>query len=109
MIDMEKMVGYCGIICSDCPVFVAALNYDNSERRRVAEIFTKQYGAEYKPTSINCDGCLSVGPRVSNYCNMREIRKSAKETHVENCAHSEAINVKNSLEYSLDIRKPKKP
>jgi len=56
---MEKMIGYCGIICSDCPVLTATQKDDDAERRRVAEIFTKQYGKEYKPEDINCDGCIS--------------------------------------------------
>lgn len=86
MIDMEKMIAYCGIICSNCPVFIAARNDDDSERQRVAEIFTKQYGTEYKPTDINCDGCLSDG-QVFSYCNMCEIRRCGKEKRVENCAY----------------------
>jgi hypothetical protein len=87
MVDMDKSIAYCGIICSDCPVFVATQNNNDSERQRVAEIFTKQYGTEYKPADINCDGCLSDGQRAFSYCNMCEIRKCGKERHVENCAY----------------------
>ena len=49
---MEKIIGYCGIICSNCPVLIATLKDDDAERQRVAEIFTKQYGKEYKPEDI---------------------------------------------------------
>jgi hypothetical protein len=84
---MEKMVGYCGITCSDCPVFIATQRNDDVERRRVAEIFTKQYGTEYKPADINCDGCPNGSPRIFSYCNVCDIRKCGKEKHVENCAH----------------------
>jgi len=83
---MEKMVGYCGIVCSDCPVLVATQKNDDAERRRVAEVFTKQYGKEYKPEDINCDGCISEGPRIFSYCNVCEIRKCGKEKGVGNCA-----------------------
>lgn len=83
---MEKMIGYCGIICSDCPVLIAAQKNDDAERKRVAEIFTKQYGKEYKPEDINCDGCTSDNPRIFSYCNVCEIRKCGKEKNVENCA-----------------------
>lgn len=84
---MEKMIGCCGIICSDCPVFVAMKKNDDEERRRVAEIFTKQYGIEYKPADINCDGCSSDSSRIFSYCNICNVRKCGKEKHVENCAH----------------------
>ncbi|PIX31581.1 hypothetical protein COZ60_03745, partial [Candidatus Bathyarchaeota archaeon CG_4_8_14_3_um_filter_42_8] len=30
---MEKMVGYCGIVCSDCPVLMATRKNDDAERR----------------------------------------------------------------------------
>ena len=84
---MEKMIGYCGIICSDCPVFTATRKNDDAERKRVAEIFTKQYGKEYKPEDINCDGCISDSPRIFSYCNVCEIRKCGREKNVKNCAH----------------------
>jgi hypothetical protein len=83
---MERMVGYCGIVCSDCPVFVAAQKNDDGERRRVAEIFTRQYGKEYRPEDINCDGCVSGSGRVFSYCNVCEIRKCGKGKSLSNCA-----------------------
>jgi hypothetical protein len=83
---MEKIVGYCGIVCSDCPVLVATQKNDDAERRRIAEVFTKQYGKEYKPEDINCDGCLSSGPRIFSYCNVCEIRKCGKGKNLSNCA-----------------------
>jgi hypothetical protein len=84
---MKKMVAYCGIICTDCPVFVVTQKNDDSQRQHLAETFTKQYATGYKPMDINCDGCLSDGSRVFSYCNKCEIRKCGKEKHVVNCAY----------------------
>jgi len=84
---MEKMIGYCGIICSDCPVLIATQKNDDAERKRVAEIFTKQYGKEYKPEDINCASCINNSFRIFSYCNVCEIRKCGREKNVENCAH----------------------
>lgn len=86
---MERIVAYCGIICSDCPTFIATKNDDDAERRRVAELWTKQYGKEYKKEDINCDGCLTGGPRIFNYCKVCEIRKCARGRDVRNCAYCE--------------------
>jgi hypothetical protein len=83
---MERIVAYCGIVCSDCPVLTATQKNDNQERQKVADMFTKQYDREYKPNDINCDGCLTDGPRIFSYCGICKIRKCAKEKKVENCA-----------------------
>ncbi len=84
---MEKIIGYCGIICSDCPVLVATQKDDDIERKQVAEMFTKQYGKEYKPQDINCDGCLSDSSRIFSYCSVCETRKCGREKKVRNCAY----------------------
>jgi hypothetical protein len=84
---MGKMIGYCGIVCSDCPVLVATRENDDSAKRRIAQVFTAQYKNEYKPSDINCDGCQSDGSKVFSYCNICEIRKCGKEKQIENCAH----------------------
>jgi predicted nucleic acid binding AN1-type Zn finger protein len=84
---MSRRVGYCGIVCSDCPVLIATKKNDDAERKRVANTFTKQYGKEYEPEDINCDGCTSNGKRIFSYCNVCKIRVCGKEKSVENCAY----------------------
>ena len=84
---MEKVIAYCGIICSDCPTFLATQKDDDEERRRVAELWTRQYGKEYRREDINCDGCLTKGPRVFSYCKICKIRGGGQEKRVENCAY----------------------
>lgn len=83
---MEKMIGYCGIICSDCPVFLAAKKNDGAERKRVAKLFTKEYGRTCKPEDIDCEGCLSNSQRVFAYCALCEIRKCGRGSKIKNCA-----------------------
>jgi hypothetical protein len=83
---MKEMVGYCGIICSNCPVYIATQTNSDSKRKQVAEMFTKQYGKEYTSNDINCDGCLSGDRRIFSFCHVCEIRKCGIEKKVENCA-----------------------
>lgn len=83
---MEHVFGFCGIICSDCPVLLATQKNDATERKRVADLFTKQYGKEYKPEDIDCDGCTSNSQRVFSYCRLCGIRKCGMEKKVKNCA-----------------------
>jgi hypothetical protein len=81
---MGRIVGCCGIVCSECPVFVASRKND-AERRRVAEIFSRQYGREYRAEEINCDGCVGDGSRIFSYCTVCEIRKCGRAKGVGNC------------------------
>ena len=87
---INGLVGFCGIICSDCPVFKATLVNDDVDRNRVAELFTKQYGKEYKLVDINCDGCISDTERIFSFCGVCGIRRCGREKVVKNCAYCAA-------------------
>jgi hypothetical protein len=83
----REVIGFCGIVCSDCPVFKATQMNDIAERKSVAELFTKQYGREYKPEDINCDGCVNDGERIFSFCSVCGIRQCGREKRVKNCAY----------------------
>ena len=108
---MEKIISCCGIVCSECPAFLATSANDDVERRKVAELWTKEYGHPVKPEDINCDGCQSRGDRVFGYTRICEIRKCAQGKSLKNCAycddyaceklsqlHERAPNLKKTLE-----------
>ena len=84
---MENIIAHCGIVCSDCPTFKATKMNSDAERKRVAELWTKQYGRPFKPEEINCDGCLTRGTRVFSYVGICEIRKCAQKRNLKNCAY----------------------
>jgi len=80
------MISYCGLICTECPAYLATVNDDDTERQRVAEMWSKQFGGDFRASDINCDGCLTGGTLFS-HCKVCEIRKCGMERDVENCAH----------------------
>ena len=84
---MVKSIAYCGLICSDCPAFLATQENDDVERKRVAELWSKTYGGSIKPEDINCDGCVSTSERVFGHCRVCEIRKCGQSKKVQNCAY----------------------
>ena len=84
---MDKMIAYCGIVCTECPAFEATQKNDDAKRKEVAESWSKQYNMSIKPEDINCDGCKTEGKRRIGYCNICQIRKCALGKGVENCAH----------------------
>jgi hypothetical protein len=84
---MDKMIAYCGIVCTECPAFEATQQNDNAKRKKVAEMWSKQYKMAVKPEDINCDGCISGSQRLLNYCAICGIRKCGQAKGVKNCAY----------------------
>jgi len=84
---MDKIIGVCGLTCSECPAYKATQSDDDAERKRVAEMWSKEYGAEIKPEDINCDGCTVLDGRNFGYCSKCEIRACGLGRKVQNCAH----------------------
>ena len=86
---MDKMVAFCGIVCTECLAFLATRKNDNAGRKKVAEMWFKQFNAKIQLEDINYDGCLSTGDKVFGYCKACEIRKCGLEKGVANCAYCE--------------------
>ena len=84
---MGKVISHCGLVCSECPAYIATQNDDDAKRAEVAREWSKMYDAELKPADITCDGCLSDGPRLFHHATVCEIRKCAGSRGVPNCAH----------------------
>lgn len=83
---MGKMIAYCGLVCSDCPTYLATKNDDDAARAKTAAFYAEAYGFDLKPEEINCDGCLSTGGKLIAYCQSCGIRKCCKEKNHDNCA-----------------------
>jgi hypothetical protein len=86
---VEKMISFCGLTCTDCPAFIATQKNDDDERKRVAEMWSKEFKTSLKSEDINCDGCLVDSEELFGYCKVCEIRKCGKEKKVKNCAYCE--------------------
>jgi len=84
---MDEMVSVCGLLCNECPAFVATKNNDDAKRAEVAELWRKAYKVDLKPEDINCSGCLSDAEPLFMHCRVCQVRKCGKAKAVENCAH----------------------
>lgn len=84
--EKEKMIAFCGIVCTDCPAYIATLNNDDELREETAKKWSSD---EYpiKKEDINCDGCPVVGKRVMDFILSCKVRKCGLEKGVENCAY----------------------
>ncbi len=84
---MEKMTAYCGLVCTDCDAYIATEEDDEERRKKIAEQWSEEYGAEIEAEDVLCDGCLNnQGDHISHWEEC-EIRICNEERGLENCAH----------------------
>ncbi|MDI7247228.1 MAG: DUF3795 domain-containing protein [Bacillota bacterium] len=86
---MNRMVAYCGLVCSECPAYIATQNNDEEGRRKTAEKWSEELGITVTAEDCICDGCLAFHGRLGGYCGECPIRACGIRTKVENCAHCE--------------------
>lgn len=84
---MNQIIGYCGILCSKCPAYIAKQEDNDELRKKTAEEWSKQFDHTFAPEDVNCDGCLATDGAHIGYCSMCEIRKCGQEKQVINCAY----------------------
>ena len=86
----KQQLGYCGLDCLLCPVFIATRNDDMALRIRTAEEWSKLY-AEYlggnslEAEAMNCHGCRSDG-EIFVGCAGCLIRQCCRGRNLTSCA-----------------------
>ena len=84
--EKEKMIAFCGIVCSECPAFIATQNDDDKLREKTAKKWSSDK-YPIKTEDINCDGCPVVGKRKMGFIASCCVRKCGLEKGVKNCAY----------------------
>lgn len=84
---MSAMIAYCGIRCTECDTYDATVNDDNVKRKEIADQWSKQFNAQFRPEQMNCVGCKSESGPTFFYCNMCQIRQCCQQKRVITCAH----------------------
>jgi hypothetical protein len=85
---MDKIIAFCGLVCSDCPAYIATQAGDRSDLEQVAAGWREDYNAPaITAESIICDGCLVSEGRQCSHCFECELRACGVARDVANCAH----------------------
>lgn len=85
---MEKMIAYCGLVCTECEAYLATQANDLAKLEELAERARREYGsADATVEGWLCDGCLSTSERKCRYCAVCAIRACGEERGLANCAH----------------------
>jgi hypothetical protein len=83
---MADLIGYCGLVCSHCPTFIATRNNDDAAREKIVALYQEKCGLNMKKEDINCDGCLDTAGRKIAFCRVCEIRRCCLAKGLANCA-----------------------
>jgi hypothetical protein len=82
------MVAFCGLVCTECPAYIATQADDHAALEQVATQWRKEYNApDITVESVICDGCLGDTGRKCSHCSECEIRACGVARSVANCAH----------------------
>ena len=85
---MDRIIAYCGLVCTDCPAYVATQAGDEAALERVAAQWREEFDApNITVQSIRCDGCLTDDGHKCSHCLECEMRACGISRGVTNCAH----------------------
>ena len=83
----KKLIGVCGIVCSECGAYLATKKDDEALRKKTAKEWSKMFGAKVKPSDIVCVGCTATKGKHFHYCAECELRACGHKKKAKNCAH----------------------
>jgi hypothetical protein len=85
---MDRIIAYCGLVCTDCPAYIATQANDRAALARVAAQWREEYDApDITVESVICDGCTTEGERKCSHWYECNIRICGTERGVVNCAY----------------------
>jgi len=85
---MDRMIAYCGLVCSECKAYIATQARDWPALEKMAEQARKEFGQpDATAESVLCDGCRGDGEHKGGYCAVCEVRACAIARGLANCAH----------------------
>jgi hypothetical protein len=88
----KTLLGFCGLDCGECKVFIATQNNSMEMKRAVAEEWSKLSGRVLKAEDMNCVGCIVADGVHYGACALCEIRLCGVQKKVETCAFCSEYN-----------------
>ena len=104
---MDRMIAYCGLICTECPAYEATQANDLKKAEETAALWSKEYGVNVKVEHIWCDGCLVEGKKCAHCaeCAVRTCAMGRGVVHCGACADFACKTVEQILAVAPEARK----
>lgn len=80
------MVAYCGIVCTECPAYIATEKDDDELRDKIAKKWSSNK-YPIKAEDVNCYGCVVEEKEMMDFCAECEVRNCGIKRGVKNCAY----------------------
>ncbi len=81
----QKLFGFCGLDCGECPAYIALQTDDDALRDRTAAIWSQKYHHPFAREMINCSGCVKKTGVQCGYCSMCPTRACALKKKIAGC------------------------
>lgn len=82
---MEKMIAFCGLICSECPVYIATKTGNTQLQEQLAKDYSTD-SCKFEKEDMICNGCHSADGANEKMCLECPMRKCGMEKNVAHCA-----------------------
>ena len=84
---MEKIIGACGLVCSECEAYKATQANDVEALQKVVDKWKVEYQWDgFTVTNILCDSCMGPSERRVGHCSQCDMRRCALGKGIESCA-----------------------
>jgi hypothetical protein len=85
------IITYCGLDCSECPVFIATKTGDQALQEKTAREWSAQFAAytgrnDLRAEELVCESCTAADSRTFLSCRGRPMRVCAREQKFVTCA-----------------------
>lgn len=85
---MERIVAYCGLVCSECEAYIATQANDLEALEKMAARAREEYNMpDATAENTRCDGCLGDNGHKIGYCFSCQVRACGLERGMKNCAY----------------------
>ena len=89
---MNEVIGFCGLACSSCPIYLAGKETDPKQKEKmildIIQICKESYGIDYRNEDItDCSGCAKSSAKMFSSCKDCNIRKCVLYKEIDNCAY----------------------
>lgn len=83
---MRESIAFCGLICSECPAFLATKENDLDKKEKLANLWA-DLGESLTQEDITCYGCKTIDQKKTKFCQICSVRDCCMQKGIANCAH----------------------
>lgn len=100
----NSIIAYCGLICNNCPAFIATKNGDHKRKKELAKIWA-DHAENLSIEDITCYGCKSENKKTK-FCGICLVRSCCQNKNIDNCAHCKDYPCQKYIQLIKNIESP---